>query len=66
MTDLRTQRFTVAVSATIMPPLTEQEVHDAVAQLALEKERTRGMGALGVHVTETTVAGVDYEPEWVW
>jgi hypothetical protein len=66
MTDIRTQRFTVEVSASIMQPLSEQEVHDAVARLAFEKERQHGMGELGVHVTETTVAGVDYEPEWAW
>nr|WP_221374484.1 hypothetical protein [Actinoplanes polyasparticus] len=66
MSDIRTQRFTVEVSASIMPPLTEQEVHDVIARLAFEKESKRGMGALGVHVTETTAAGVDYEREWAW
>lgn len=63
---IRMQRFVVEVSASIMPPMTEKELHDAVATLAFQKERRHGMGALGVHVTETTRPGVDYEAEWEW
>jgi hypothetical protein len=65
MSDIRTQTFTVTVSASIMPPMTEQELHDAVSRLAFEKESKRGMGALGVHVRETTLSGIDYDEEWV-
>ncbi len=60
MSDIRTQRFLVEVSASIMPPITEQELHEVVARLAHEKERQRGMGALGVHVQEV----LDPEPHW--
>ncbi|MFI5938061.1 hypothetical protein [Actinoplanes sp. NPDC051494] len=52
MSDIRTQTFSVSVSATVMPPLTEQEVRDAVADVAYRKEREHGMGALSVSVAE--------------
>lgn len=52
MSEIRTQRFLVEVSASIMPLMTERELHDAVASLAFAKERQHGMGALGVHVSE--------------
>ena len=57
---IRRQTFTVEVSASIMPSLTEEEVHDAILHLAHEKERQHGMGALGVHVTEVSVR----DPWW--
>ncbi len=49
---IRTQTFTVVVSASIMPRMTEDELHRAVARLAVEKESTCGMGALQVSVHE--------------
>lgn len=49
---IRTQVFVVEVSASIMPPLTEDEVHNAVARVAHEKERQRGMGYIDVQVRE--------------
>lgn len=49
---IRTQTFQVTVSASIMPPMTEVELHDVVLRLAFEKESRRGMGALGVDVQE--------------
>lgn len=58
---IRTQRFVVEVSASIMPQMTEQELHDAVLTLAFEKESTRGMGALGVHVREALPYDYDQE-----
>ncbi len=59
---ITTQTFVVQVSASIMPPMTEQELHDAVARLAFEKESKHGMGALGVHVHEVNT--LDPEPYW--
>ena len=52
MTQIRTQAFVVEVSASIMPPLTEDEVRSAVLKLAVEKESQYGMGALAVNVFE--------------
>ncbi|MGK5682420.1 hypothetical protein [Actinoplanes sp. URMC 104] len=47
MTEIRTQRFVVEVSASLMPPMTEQELYDVVARLAYQKEEKRGMGGPG-------------------
>ncbi len=49
---IRTQRFVVTVSASIMPRMEPNEVEAVVTRLAFEKERERGMGALGVSVRE--------------
>jgi hypothetical protein len=49
---IRTQRFVVTVSASIMPRMDASEVEAVVTRLAFEKERERGMGALGVSVRE--------------
>ena len=52
MTDIRTQRFVVEVSASVMPPLSEEDVRAAVVHAAFEKERLHGMGHLQVQVWE--------------
>lgn len=49
---IRTQRFVVTISASIMPRMTEEELSEVVSRLAYEKESRHGMGALGVHVHE--------------
>lgn len=54
------QQFLVQVSAPLLPPLTEEEVHDEIAALVYRKERPHGMGGLGVLVTEVPVP----EPAW--
>ena len=56
---IHTQTFVVTVSASIMPPMTEEELHDVVVRLAVQKESKHGMGAIGVHVREVT--GSEYE-----
>jgi hypothetical protein len=58
VSNIRTQRFVVEVSASVMPPMTERELHDAVAHFAFAKERGHGMGTLGVSVTEVFDADV--------
>lgn len=57
---IHTQTFVVTVSASIMPPMTEEELHAVVARLAFEKESKHGMGALSVNVHEQ----LDPEPYW--
>lgn len=57
---IHTQTFVVTVSASIMPPMTEEELHAVVARLAFEKESRHGMGALSVNVYEQ----LDPEPYW--
>lgn len=48
MTAIRTHAYVVEVSASIMPPLTEDEIRDAVLAAAIAKERQEGMGYLDV------------------
>jgi hypothetical protein len=52
VSDIRTQVFVVEVSASVMPPLTEDEIRAVVTRLAVEKEAQHGMGALAVEVYE--------------
>lgn len=48
MSEIRTNAYVVEVSASVMPPLTEDEIRDAVYRAALAKERQYGMGYLDV------------------
>lgn len=57
---IRTQTSVVTVSASIMPRMTEEELHEAVARLAYEKESKHGMGALSVSIYE------QLDPEQYW
>ena len=59
---IETQTFVVTVSASLMPHMTEHELHNEVLRLAVDKERQRGMGFLEVEVRE--VAGANVK-EWV-
>lgn len=66
---ITTQTFVITVSASIMPEMTEEELHDAVAKLAYRKESTRGMGFLQIRVDEldadeaADVADIIYDDE---
>lgn len=48
MNDISTHAYVVEVSASVMPPLTEAEVQEAVLKAAVVKERQHGMGHLSV------------------
>lgn len=59
---IKTQTFLVEVSASVMPPMTADELHNAVSRLAYEKESRRGMGFLDVQVRAVHV--YDEEEEY--
>jgi len=47
------QTFEIDIAASVCPPLTEQEVQDAIARVMFEKERTQGMGSMKIEVKQT-------------
>lgn len=47
------QTFTIDVAASICPPLTTEEVHDAILRAMFEKERHHGMGSMIIEVEQT-------------
>lgn len=47
------QTFVIDVAASICPPLTEQEVQDAIARVMFEKESRLGMGSMMIEVEQT-------------
>lgn len=62
---VRAQTFVVEVVASVMPPLGEADVHDAVLLKGFEKEREHGMGALAVTVHEVDADQVAEVWGWV-
>jgi hypothetical protein len=47
------QTFEIDIAASVCPPLTEQEVQDAIVRAVLEKELSYGMGAVRIEVKQT-------------
>lgn len=47
------QTFVVDIAASICPPLTKQEVQDAILHAMFQKERTQGMGSMKIEVEQT-------------
>jgi hypothetical protein len=47
------QTFEIDIAASVCPPLTEQEIQDAIVRAVLEKERSHGMGAIRIEVKQT-------------
>lgn len=46
------QTFEIDIAASVCPPLTTQEVQDAIVRLMFEKERAQGMGGVNVEVKQ--------------
>lgn len=47
------QTFKIDIAASVCPPLTEQEVQDAILHAMYAKEATQGMGSMMIEVEQT-------------